>query len=1380
MNDQLPEPKRERWQPLRSGLVNLFKYDDQVFTFEDGHLLLRGNNGTGKSRVLALQLPFLLDGDTSPERIEPDQDTHKRMEWNLLMGGVHDDRLGYTWLEFGRRHGNATEYLTVGCGMHAVQHRRSVTTWFFMTPKRVGRDLKLMDDKRRPLTQNRLSDALGDDGEVFDTAKGYRRHLDEKLFGLGEQRYAALLKLLIQLRHPQLSRKLNEHILSQALSDALPPLPDNVLNDVAEAMSSLEKEQNELEGYRAAQQSIESFLQRYRRYAQAAALRFAAPVRETHNAYENARRHYLKASEEAEAAESELAEAKQAIADKEHKQQQLQARLQTLRESPEMKSAQELTRAKEEAEQRQADVKAREQDRDEAKQKAEQHRRQAEAAQAKLDQQWETLKQTLTEADEAAKAATVGAGHAELIHKLDLPTAPDSEVIDQTVDALEEKATEQLRSARHLKGLQQAVDDCERAVQGAQRRRDDRQNEVDSALEQQREVGEALEGEITQMLESYRRWRDTLSELAPAEADDIEPALRAWVDDPTGPAAVTRAVGEAKDAVLTELANQNAELTEQRRGLTEQRAGLEQQIADLEAGQHVPPPAPHTRAEDARLGREGAPLWQLVDFKSDIAAVSRAGLEAALEASGLLDAWVMPDGQIIDTEGDAFLVCDAESGGGSETLEAVLVPTEVLPEAMPQQTVWSVLRRIGLKESEATTWVSAGGDWRVGPLHGHWLKSEPQHIGQAAREAERQRRLVDLRQQLSDCDAALQDCDSQLATIEQRRQRAHDEAGQAPDEQAIRHRLAQLEIAQSQLAKARQELTEAEQTLANKTNEYDQAVQSRDQDAQDLGLTAWVGRTEELMNNVAEYRRVLSGLRPSLHRYRDLDATAIEAEQFKDAADATLNRAAQAVEAAHRAAENARQQHEVLQASVGQDADQVLREHNDTKRELEQLEQQLNRDRDRQGQAQANRSSALERRNTASEEHQRCQAARTNAIEHLRRFATTSLFVTAGEIPGDPIDPDTEWSATHGVGIAKQIESAFEQTDGSDHAWQQLNQSLLEAIEGLKNDLGPRGYQPQHEVNEDQLHIVTVPYHSQRRSMTELAQILNDEVVNRQQLLDKREKEIIENHLIDEVAAHLHELIQHGERLVGDINKELEGRATSTGMELRFRWDIADDETGQIATARKQLLQNPGAQSQEQREALAQFLQNQIRTTRENNDLLTWRDCLSEALDYRQWHQFVVQRRAAPGEPWHKLTRQVHGTGSGGEKAIALTIPQFAAASAHYHSADPNAPRLIMLDEAFVGVDPDMRSQCMELLEQFDLDFVMTSESEWGCYPGLSGNAIYQLATQSDLDAVLCTRWVWNGYERRRDDRLDRAHEQINGSPDHDGQLIFDQQETEP
>jgi hypothetical protein len=56
----------------------MFYYDQEEFWFHDGRLLLRGNNGTGKSKVLALTLPFLLDGELAPYRVEPDGDRQKR------------------------------------------------------------------------------------------------------------------------------------------------------------------------------------------------------------------------------------------------------------------------------------------------------------------------------------------------------------------------------------------------------------------------------------------------------------------------------------------------------------------------------------------------------------------------------------------------------------------------------------------------------------------------------------------------------------------------------------------------------------------------------------------------------------------------------------------------------------------------------------------------------------------------------------------------------------------------------------------------------------------------------------------------------------------------------------------------------------------------------------------------------------------------------------------------------------------------------------------------------------------------------------------------------------------------------------------------------
>lgn len=65
----IPEPERGRWQPLRAGILNLYLYDEQVFAFHRGRLLLRGNNGTGKSMALEVLLPYLLDADLTPSRL---------------------------------------------------------------------------------------------------------------------------------------------------------------------------------------------------------------------------------------------------------------------------------------------------------------------------------------------------------------------------------------------------------------------------------------------------------------------------------------------------------------------------------------------------------------------------------------------------------------------------------------------------------------------------------------------------------------------------------------------------------------------------------------------------------------------------------------------------------------------------------------------------------------------------------------------------------------------------------------------------------------------------------------------------------------------------------------------------------------------------------------------------------------------------------------------------------------------------------------------------------------------------------------------------------------------------------------------------------------
>lgn len=105
-------------------------------------------------------------------------------------------------------------------------------------------------------------------------------------------------------------------------------------------------------------------------------------------------------------------------------------------------------------------------------------------------------------------------------------------------------------------------------------------------------------------------------------------------------------------------------------------------------------------------------------------------------------------------------------------------------------------------------------------------------------------------------------------------------------------------------------------------------------------------------------------------------------------------------------------------------------------------------------------------------------------------------------------------------------------------------------------------------------------------------------------------------------------------------------------------------------------------------------------------------------------------------------------------------MPLFAAVASFYgRDQQARAPRLVLLDEAFAGIDDTARAHCMALIHEFDLDFVITSEREWACYAELPGVSICQLLRREGVDAVLVSRWSWDGRARRREDDPDRRFE---------------------
>lgn len=253
-----------RFRPTRAGIINLWDYRDQEFSFADGRLVLRGPNGSGKTKALEVLFPFVFDGRIEPRRLNPFAGEERTMRSNLLYRG-QDSAYSYVWMEFCRGDRDDPEAVTVGIGMRATRGNDKVTRWYFVVDGRVGVDFSLLDAEDRPLTRKQLIDEVGSDA-VSDRPVDYRAAIDARLFGLGAQRYDQLINLILTLRRPQLAKNLDPKGLSQALTDGLRPLDDQLVFEAARSFSDMEEVARVLEGLSAADEAAQRFVTVYGRY----------------------------------------------------------------------------------------------------------------------------------------------------------------------------------------------------------------------------------------------------------------------------------------------------------------------------------------------------------------------------------------------------------------------------------------------------------------------------------------------------------------------------------------------------------------------------------------------------------------------------------------------------------------------------------------------------------------------------------------------------------------------------------------------------------------------------------------------------------------------------------------------------------------------------------------------------------------------------------------------------------------------------------------------------------------------------------------------------------------------------------------------------------
>ena len=1342
---ELPRPLAGRMRPLRAGIRNVWEYDNQEFWFAEGRLILRGQNTAGKSKALELLLPFVLDGDIRSERLDPFGSQAKSMYWNLIDFADRPSAIGYCWLEFGQIDPDGAErFTTCIVGLRASRSAgRRVETWFAVTPARVGSDLDLAPGDV-PLTAERFRAALGELDErsvVSTSARDHRAAIDHALFGLGPDRYDALIHLLLQLRRPKLSEKLDMSSLGRHLSDALPPLERHRMESLASAFARLDDDTAEIERLEASSAQLHSFLTHYRSHAQIQT-RLRADIVRTANT------NFDKVTETERRQRGEHRDATTRLTAIELRRQELAHAIERLTGQLgglDLSKVHALDEVGKRAAAAEAHAAVLLQRAAEDRQRASDARASETVARAEAAESEQRRSGQATSALHAAEVALVESEHR--MHADQLRTDPDG-----AARALAGVADRRHQLLQSVRVAFKAAEVAQGRIQRCEEARRRAESVLVDAQEHENARRAAREGAATGLAELVAvwagDWQVALSEGYPEAV--VEFVLHGARPGP-GPL-----LAEARSL----LADRRVSL-----GSLKERTAIRRDEADDERRRIA------SETEDAPPARPGRPvsrppgfhpLWACVDFDPSLDDAARAGLEAALEASGVLDALVSPTGRVVDPETLDTWVAVSIGLAAEDDFEPGGVPAGwngLVPVAFGAIEVSAVTRAMTTLASGGVS-VTPDGHWSHGSLRGRWSKPAAQYIGAGTRAAARARRIAVLAAEIDSLDRELSELAAQEAALAGEFHRLDEAEAAWPSSDALRDAARDLDAAVKATSEARSDVARTAEHLDRARSDGQGAMSALA--AAETSARCHASDLDDAFDAVSRYRGAVTALaadaQHALLAAAVADSAAARAED--DGARAAESEA-QATEASSRAT-TARGEADELQRTSGADADEVLARHRELSASLDEAmteRKQLSVDRDT---ARDRLSSATALLATTEEERRLREAERSDALSALARLAATEL----ASLAVGPVDRDRDLTqVTAGLAFARAAHDRLRDVS-VDQAAQDLVSNLFHnGMSTLRSQLGT-DFDPYLDTS-DGLEVCFATLNGARVGASELSTALDHQIRRRRETLTAEERELIERHLLTEVGTHLGERVHAAWALKNRMNEQLAAHPTRGGVTLRLSWDVDPGAGAGAEEAVRLLRQDVRVLQQPERAALAAFLAERVRAAREDSEGADVVERLAGALDYRRWHRFSIHRRSHGQD--ERLTARTQGFGSGGEQAKLAHLPLFAATAAYYASARPDAPHLLMLDEAFAGIDDSQRGDCMGMLVSLDLDTVLTNYAEWGCYPEVPAVAIYHLERTPGRHGVTALRFVWDGHARREDDPWLDGKPEGGRDPDDDG-----------
>ncbi|MFD4367460.1 TIGR02680 family protein [Rhodococcus sp. NPDC058521] len=1349
-----------RFRPTRAGIINLWDYRDQEFSFADGRLVLRGPNGSGKTKALEVLFPFVFDGRIEPRRLNPFAGEERTMKSNLLYRG-QESAYSYVWMEFCRGLKEDPEAVTVGIGMRASRTNDKVTRWYFVADGRVGVDFSLLGDDDRPFTKKQLAEQIGTDS-IEDRPVDYRAAIDARLFGLGAERYDQLINLILTLRRPQLAKNLDPKGLSQALTDGLRPLDEQLVLEAARSFSDMEEVGRALESLTAADEAVHGFVGVYSRYLE---LQAKSDVDQLSARLDSVTRccEVLKAAvAERERAQSARVAAEEGFALAERELDQANANLDALTRSTAYEGRTQLDDLTQAVATLERSTAGQVDKASKAATTLEQRTEESARAQEVVTRTAEAL----ALAEDELQAAAEDAG-------ITWTALPDTSRSDQLTNALRGHAEERHGDIRAVRTASAAAEKAtaarERAAESARRSRDLHESARTATVEAEAAV-EVARGKCGVDLRAWwTKNSELLSGLGVADTlfDELDTALSKFGEDDADSLTdvFSRSIADAVETVRARRQDAAAEIASTESALTELKATRKSVAAEHEDA----PPQPLSRT-GSRDGLSGAPLWRLVRFADGLDPRTAASVEAALQASNLLDAWITDDvAAVAAADSEQYLTSlPTDDRPDGPTLSDVL---DAEPDAgVSESLIVEVLASIAWDRSiddGPTPSVDAQGGFRQGVLRGRHAKAEAEYIGATARERRRNARIAELDESIATTEAALTRLRTEEIEAREVLTKVTSLGRELPSTKNVRKAL----VAVTESAGVLRSRSEA---AALSEQEHDQAIADVTAKEKQLRATAVKHRTPHSARDIDSLAAAVRHfeqrgdfvLRFRRDRARDIEHASEAHDRLTEARYTAEEFAEEAAIAQESLAQQAQRLH-TLREALGAGAAQIDAQLDEAHARIESCKKKQRdaRKADKDageaiGKAEGAHTAAVSALRVAlTETHNDAARLAPYAQRELLELlgvatehawpASSAAWLTVDQLVYrlQESDEDTTVLPADVLSLHQALAAATAAVRGGESARKSTRSALTTALQEFEARLSATGQDYRlHWDAPDGVTVVRVRDDEGWSSVCRFASRISAAREHQELLLTDAERRILEDALLTGLAQQIHERTVDARELIARMGTEMRERRMSSGSTVGVHWVLADNLDESVRAVSKLLERDSSALGPDELATMRAHFATQIRTARAAHPERSYPEILSAALDYRRWRVFSFTLVGADGSE-DRLTVARHSALSGGEQSVSLHLPLFAAAHVMLDSADPHAPRLLALDEAFAGVDDNGRAELLGLSVQFDLDLFMTGYDLWITYPGVPGCAHYDLAHSSAEQSVSAALLVWTDGE---------------------------------